>query len=70
MGRGALSRLGQGARATTSVGVAAVLRWPAPLETPPAPVDPVMWQRGASDAKAKRALSWRARYPKGFAAGL
>ena len=46
---------------------------PAPLEAPPAPDNPAMWQRGASNAKAKRELGWRPRYGswrEGFAASL
>ena len=46
---------------------------PATAETPPSPHNPVMWQRGASNAKAKRELGWRPRYAswrEGFAASL
>ena len=46
---------------------------PAAAEAPPAPENPVMWQRGASNAKAKRELGWRPRYAswrEGFAASL
>jgi nucleoside-diphosphate-sugar epimerase len=46
---------------------------PAAAETLPPPHDPVMSQRGASNAKAKRELGWRPRYAswrEGFAASL
>jgi nucleoside-diphosphate-sugar epimerase len=46
---------------------------PAPAERPPAPDAPVMSLRGASNAKAKRELGWRPRYPswrEGFPASL
>jgi 2-alkyl-3-oxoalkanoate reductase len=46
---------------------------PAAAETPPPPEIPEMWMRGASNAKAKRELGWRPRYPswrEGFAASL
>jgi nucleoside-diphosphate-sugar epimerase len=46
---------------------------PPAAETPPTPEIPEMWMRGASNAKAKRDLGWRPRYPswrEGFAASL
>jgi nucleoside-diphosphate-sugar epimerase len=46
---------------------------PAPAKTPPRPYAPEISQRGASNAKAKRELGWRPRYPswrEGFAASL
>jgi nucleoside-diphosphate-sugar epimerase len=46
---------------------------PAAAETPAPPETPEMWLRGASNAKAKRELGWRPRYPswrEGFAASL
>jgi nucleoside-diphosphate-sugar epimerase len=46
---------------------------PAAAETPPPPDTPEMSLRGASNAKAKRELGWRPRYPSwrdGFAASL
>jgi 2-alkyl-3-oxoalkanoate reductase len=46
---------------------------PPRAQAPPAPEDPVMSLRGASNAKAKRELGWRPRYAswrEGFAAGL
>jgi 2-alkyl-3-oxoalkanoate reductase len=46
---------------------------PVAAETLPGPQDPVMWQRGALNAKAKRELGWRPRYASwrdGFAASL
>jgi nucleoside-diphosphate-sugar epimerase len=46
---------------------------PAAVELRPTPDDPVMWQRGASNAKAKRELGWRPRYAswrEGFAASV
>ena len=46
---------------------------PVAAETQPGPDNPVMWQRGASNGKAKRELGWRPRYAiwrEGFAASL
>ena len=46
---------------------------PAVADAPPPPYAPEMSMRGASNAKAKRELGWRPRYPswrEGFAASL
>jgi 2-alkyl-3-oxoalkanoate reductase len=53
--------------------LAQALRADPPAQAPPAPHDPALWLRGARNAKARRELGWRPRYPswrEGFRASL